>query len=158
GRLAAVGELAAGIAHEINNPIAFVRANLGLLRAHWSALGAALSKAGAAPDLEPMGAEGEELPAETLEGLDRAAAIVPDVKGFSHAGRAERELADLNRMLDGVLRVAAPQLRHRAEVERCYGDLPLVSCAPQELKQVLLNLVLNAAQAVQDKGRIRVST
>jgi PAS domain S-box-containing protein len=158
GRLAAVGELAAGIAHEINNPIAFVRANLTLLRSHWSELAAALDKSEPDVGRETMLAEAEELLAESIEGVDRAAAIVRDVKGFSHAGRAERELADLNQLLEGVLRVAAPQLRHRAEIERRYGTIPLVSCAPQELKQVLLNLVLNAAQALRPPGRIRVST
>jgi len=158
GRLAAVGELVAGIAHEINNPMAFVRANLGLLREHWACLAEELEKAGRADAVRDTVCEGEEMIEESLEGVDRAAAIVRDVKGFSHAGRGERELADPNLLLESVLRVAAPQLRHRARIERCYGAIPLVRCAPQELKQVFLNLVLNAGQAVGEDGVVRVIT
>ena len=78
--------------------------------------------------------------------------FVRDVKGFSHAGRGERELVDLNALLENVLRVAAPQLRHRARIERRFAELPLVSCAQQEIKQVLLNVVLNARQALGPEG------
>jgi len=158
GRLAAVGELVAGIAHEINNPMAFVRANLGLLREHWARLADELEKADRAHAVHDIVSEGEEMIEESLEGVDRAAAIVRDVKGFSHGGRGERELADLNLLLESVLRVAAPQLRHRARIERRYGAIPLVRCAPQELKQVFLNLVLNAGQALGADGVVRVIT
>jgi PAS domain S-box-containing protein len=158
-RLSAIGELAAGIAHEINNPIAFIRANLSLLRSHWSALCGLLKDKGAAGPVAELLEEGNELLEESIEGVDRAATFVRDVKGFSHAGRGERELVDLNTLLENVLRVAAPQLRHRARIERCFADLPPVSCAQQEVKQVLLNVVLNAGQALgPDGGEIRLST
>ncbi len=156
GRLAAVGELAAGIAHEINNPIAYVRANLGQLRQALEWLAGRLDEAGDAPAGE-RAREGLEMVDESLEGVDRAAAIVRDVKGFSHAA-GERELVDLNRLLQAVLRVAAPQLRYRARVETEFGELPLVPGSAQELKQVFLNLLINAGHAVTDGGRIRVST
>ncbi len=158
GRLAAVGELAAGIAHELNNPLAFVQANLRLLRQHWDALGSALGKPDAAAACAGLLSEGEELVDESIEGVERAAAIVRDVRGLSHAGSRTRELADLNALLDGVVRMASAQLRGRAKVEKCYGDLPLVSCAPPELQQVFLNLVLNAGQAIGPAGTIRVVT
>jgi PAS domain S-box-containing protein len=156
GRLAAVGELAAGIAHEINNPIAYVRANLGQLRLAWQALARQLEAAGDAAWSE-RAREGLEMIDESLEGVDRAAAIVRDVKGFSHAG-SERELVDLNRLLLSVLRVASPQLRYRAHVETLLAEVPLVPGSAQELKQVFLNLLLNAGHAVRDGGRIRLST
>ena len=95
---------------------------------------------------------------ESLEGVDRASAIVRDVKGLAHAGRGERAMADLNELLDGVLRMAAPQLRVTAVVEKNYGLLPLVACASQEVQQVFLNLVLNASQAITRSGTIRVRT
>jgi two-component system NtrC family sensor kinase len=165
GRLAAVGELAAGIAHEINNPLAYVRANLSLLRQHWESLGteleksgALVEKSGASGSFGELIAEGAEMIDESLEGVDRASAIVRDVKGLAHAGRGERSMADLNELLDGVLRVAAPQLRTMAVVEKDYDQLPLVTCAPQELQQVFLNLILNASQAIVDRGTIRVRT
>jgi len=158
GRLAAVGELAAGIAHEINNPLAYVRANLSLLRQHWETLGTELEKSGASGTSEELIAEGAEMIDESLEGVDRASSIVRDVKGLAHAGRGERKMADLNELLDGVLRMAAPQLRVTASVEKDYGLLPLVACAPHELQQVFLNLVLNASQSIADRGVIRVRT
>jgi signal transduction histidine kinase len=158
GRLAAVGELAAGIAHEINNPLAYVRANLGLLRQHWETLGSDLEKSGASEQSEDLLAEGAEMIDESLQGVDRASAIVRDVKGLAHAGRGERTMADLNELLEGVLRMAAPQLRGTAVVEKHYGSLPLIPCAPQELQQVFLNLVLNAGHAIATQGTITIRT
>jgi PAS domain S-box-containing protein len=157
GRLAAVGELAAGIAHEINNPLAYVRTNVGQVRATLEALAKRLADAGDAEWSERV-REGIEMIDESQDGVDRAAAIVRDVKGFSRTAGGEREMLDLNRLLQTVLRVAAPQLRYRARVETAFGELPLVPGSAQELKQVFLNLLLNAGHAVRDGGRIRVST
>jgi signal transduction histidine kinase len=158
GRLAAVGELAAGIAHEINNPLTYVRANLSMLRQEWSEMEKGIEAGAELSSLAGTLAESEELIDESLEGVDRAAAIVRDVKGFSHAGRAEREQADLRPLLDGVLRLADPQMPDSIRLEREHGDLPLISCAPQELKQVFLNLVVNASQAMPSGGTITVSS
>ena len=158
GRLAAVGELAAGIAHEINNPLAFVRSNLSLLRQHWGQLGGDLQKAGLSQEAAQALAEGEEAIDESLEGVDRASAIVRDVRGLAHGGKRERSAADLRVLLEGVLRIAAPQLRTKATVETRFTEVPPVWGSPQELQQVFLNLVLNAAQAIEEHGVIRVST
>jgi signal transduction histidine kinase len=158
GRLAAVGELAAGIAHEISNPLAFVRANLSLMREHWSSLGEQLEKSGTKRDAGDLLAEGEEMLDESLEGVDRAAAIVRDVRGLAHAGGRGRQAADLNQLIEGVLRIAGPQLRGRATLEKEFGEVPPVWGAPQELQQVFLNLVLNALQALGESGTIRIAT
>ena len=157
-RLAAVGELAAGIAHEINNPLAFVRANLSLLREHWAALLGSLDKAESAPRAAELGAEGEELIDESLEGVARVSSIVRDVRGLARGGDGRRSLADLHALLDGVLRMTAPQLRTRARVEKRYGPPAWVLCAPEELQQVFVNLVLNAAHALGESGTIGVAT
>ena len=155
GRLAAIGQLAAGIAHEINNPMAFVRTNLSLLRSHWERL----AKGPASPEeRDELLAEGDELLAESLEGVARACAIVRDINSFSHAGSGERESVDLNALLENTLRVAAPHLDPAIRVERCFGEIPPALGAIQELKQVFLNLLLNAAQATRGRGTIRIVT
>jgi signal transduction histidine kinase len=157
GRLAAVGELAAGIAHEINNPMAYVRTNLGLLREHWERVAAELGKREISDELADVLAEGSELLDESTEGVERATSIVRDVRELSHAGEG-REAADLNRLLEQVLRIARPQLPAGARVERRFGTLPLLPCIPQRLQQVFVNLVVNAAQAIDEGGTIRVVT
>jgi PAS domain S-box-containing protein len=156
GRLAAVGQLAAGIAHEINNPITYVRANLGALRELLMGLPEKLPTPHAAAIAAAL-REGEELVDESLDGVDRVGAIVRDVKSFSHAGGGPRDVVELHALLDAVLRVAAPQLRG-STVERRYGEIPPVRGDSQELKQVFLNLVINAAQAVRGGQPIRIAT
>ncbi|MBW2401089.1 MAG: PAS domain-containing protein [Deltaproteobacteria bacterium] len=156
-RLAAVGQLAAGIAHEINNPVAFVRSNLGALYQLIGDVGSKMPAEIAAKVDESL-SEGRELIEESLEGVDRVAAIVRDVKGFSHAGEARPQRIDLNVLLDAVLRVSSPQIPAGCEIERRYAEIPEVLGAPQELQQVFLNLVVNAAQATESGDSIRVTT
>jgi signal transduction histidine kinase len=154
GRMAAVGELAAGIAHELNNPIAYVRANLSLLREHVDTLRKELAHApqGVAEVL----AEAEEVVDESLEGMERAAGIVRDVREFSHAGSGELQLADLHDLIEQSARVARLQTPPRARLEIACEGLPEIECEPQRLKQVFLNLLVNAGQAIGEGGRIEV--
>lgn len=148
-RLAAVGELAAGVAHEINNPIAYVRANLG-------ALEDLFAKNDGLP--EAVAREGSELVEESVEGVERVVAIVRDVRDIAYQGSGERESLDLNELLESVLRVAKLQLREGTHIERRLNPIPSVVGSPQELHQVFLNLVVNAAQALGEGGRIQVET
>ena len=157
-RLAAVGELAAGVAHEINNPLAYVRSNLSQFDQLWKQVRSEIDAAGRTEAIAAELTDIEELVAESLEGVDRAAEIVRGVKNFAHAGSARRELADLNQLLDDVVRVSSPQLRGRAEVETVYSPIPEIHCSPQQLRQVFLNLVLNASQAIEGSGTIHLST
>jgi two-component system NtrC family sensor kinase len=83
---------------------------------------------------------------------------VRDIRGLAHGGRGERRAANLNELLESVLRIAAPQLKGKAAVVRAFTDVPHVWGAPQELQQVFLNLVLNAAQAIEASGTVRVAT
>jgi signal transduction histidine kinase len=154
GRLAAVGELAAGIAHEINNPIAFVRANLHTLRDYWTEL---RKQAGAEGPTAELLQDGEELIDECLEGTERVRTIVQDVKGFAHVGD-ERTLVDVNALLEAALRVARPQLPRDATIECVYSDLPPVLASARHLQQVFLNLLTNAGDAIGERGTIRLQT
>jgi len=157
-RLAAVGELAAGIAHEINNPLAYVRSNLVLLRKHWDELEGEIEKTGTPEYTAVLLAESEEMIDESLQGVERAVTIVRDVKGLSHAAQSDCEMADINTLLDGVIRMATSQLRCSSTIVKDYGVVPSLPCAPQELQQVFLNLVMNAGQAIDETGEIRVKT
>ncbi len=153
-----MGELAAGIAHEINNPITYVRTNLSVLREHWSVLRKAIGSFELPGVLEEVISDGEDLIDESLEGVDRAAGIVRDVREFSHAGAHVFEMVDVNELLDQTLRVARLQIPKGAHIEKRLGDLPLIPCEPQRIKQVLMNLILNAAQAIESDGTIRLIT
>lgn len=157
-RLAAVGELAAGIAHEINNPLAYIGANLRALREHWITVADAWRAESVKDDVENLLGEGAEMLDDSLEGVERAAAIVRDVRAFSHGGGDEAERFDVNQLIERALRVATPHLRNRVRVVRDLGDVGLVEGARREIEQVLLNLIVNGAQAIDGPGELRVRT
>jgi signal transduction histidine kinase len=152
GRMAAVGELAAGIAHEINNPMAYVQANLSHLERLWRGLDPWLPVRGSNAELDALRDDVREMLDESLEGVERTSAIVRDVKSFAHAGTGEVESVELDSLLKDVLRVAEPQFRYSAKVRFEGGGVPAIKGRPQELKQVFLNLVMNAVQAVAASG------
>ncbi|MEE8581228.1 MAG: ATP-binding protein, partial [Myxococcota bacterium] len=157
-RMAALGQLAAGVAHEINNPMAYVRANLGLLRSHWARLRSISDEKRFAAEREELFAEGIELIDESLEGVGRTTSIVREIKNFSHSEGQGREQTDLNALVHSVTRVVAPQLGANIRIDQNTEDLPRVFCAPREIQQVLVNLVLNAADALEGSGVIRIYT
>jgi len=157
-RLAAVGELAAGLAHEINNPLAYIGANLRALREHWNGLAEAWRGGAPKQEMTEVFDEGAAMLDDSLEGVERSAAIVRDVRVFSRGGGDRREPCDPNELLERALRVAAPQLRERIRVERDLGEVGAVEAAPRELERVFLNLIVNAAQAIDGNGTIRLRT
>ena len=154
-RLAAVGQLAAGLAHEINNPVAFVGANLRLLEQYWEKL---TREGSGAEESGLLASEGQELIEESLEGVDRAADIVRGVRNFTHTGSSERLPADLAELIADCLKMLRSRRSDGVRIELGLEPVPPVLCCPPEIEQVLLNLLLNAVQAIEGRGRIDVST
>ncbi|MEW6218813.1 MAG: PAS domain S-box protein [Thermodesulfobacteriota bacterium] len=176
-KMASIGQLAAGVAHEINNPIGFVTSNLASLGKYVNRLielvglqEKMVAAAGSAEGQEQVAAARQRLKipliltdlpallAETQEGLDRVRKITTDLKGFARLDGAERQFADLNACLESTITIAWNELKYKATLVRDFGDLPLVECFPQRLNQVFLNLLMNAAQAINGKGEITVRT
>jgi signal transduction histidine kinase len=173
-KLAAVGQLAAGIAHEINTPVQFVgdsvqfvrgaMEDLARLLARFAALRTEVAAGRPVPatllaeiaDLEEeidLGFISAEVPRaleRSVEGIRRVAEIVQAVKTFGRAESRERVLADVNQLLATAAVVARPEYRHIAELKMQLGQLPQLSCHPGDLNQVFLNLVVNAAHAIAE--------
>jgi signal transduction histidine kinase/CheY-like chemotaxis protein len=147
-RLASVGTLAAGVAHEINNPLAAVIANLELATADLVASG--------------IGGELLEEVRDAREAADRVRLIVRDLRLFSRAEEARRRLVDVREVLDSTLRMAWHEIRHRARLVKAFDDVPNVEANEARLGQVFLNLVINAAHAIPEgraeTNQIRVAT
>lgn len=156
-RMASVGTLAAGVAHEINNPLAVVLANLEFAVKDARELEA---QAGASPRLTDI----RECLAEAREAADRVRQIVKDLKIFSRAEEDRRGAVDTRRVLESALRMAWNEIRHRARLVKEYDEVPLVLANESRLGQVFLNLVVNAAQALPEGAantneiRVRTST
>ena len=168
-KLASIGQLASGVAHEINNPIGFIRSNLGTAQSYVqkfrsmagqikSSGNAALAGAWQAADLDFVLEDFPSLLQESVEGADRVARIVSDLKGFSNVDQAEEEVVDLNDCIRSACNVAANQINSRAELKLMLGELPPLRCKVGHLSQVFLNLLLNAAQAMEKRGEIRIQS
>jgi signal transduction histidine kinase len=175
-KLAAVGQLAAGVAHEINNPIGFVSSNLGTLRQYVEQIfslidaydhfiqgyciseDADLASARKRADLPYLREDVIALLTESRDGLTRVKKIVLDLRNFSRIDSADWQDADLNSGLDSTLNVAMHELKHKAEVIKHYSELPLVHCHIGQINQVFLNLLINASQAIADRGTVTLSS
>ncbi len=95
---------------------------------------------------------------ESLDGLQRAKRIVPDLKDFSHVDESERQWADLEMELESTLRVVWNEFKYKTEVIKEYGAIPQIACFPSQLNQVFMNLLVNASHAIEDHGRITICT
>lgn len=166
-KMAAIGQLAAGVAHEINNPIGFVNSNLGTLKKYiHQLLGVidayrqgdpeSIKRACHEAEIDYLREDLPALLAESLEGLGRVAKIVQDLKEYSHVNDEGRHSADLNAALESTLNVVWHELKYKAEVVRELREIPLVECFPAQINQVFTNLLINAAQAIPERGKIFV--
>ncbi|HUG21662.1 sensor histidine kinase [Piscinibacter sp.] len=161
-KMASIGQLAAGVAHEINNPVGYVYSNLTTLRGYVDELLNVvrhLRGKGEGPepvcDVDFLEEDIPQLVAETREGLDRVKKIVQDLKDFSRIDKSDDwEDADLVKGLESTLNIVQNEIKYKAAVVKDLTPLPEVPCLPTQLNQVFMNLLVNAAQAIQNKGTI----
>jgi signal transduction histidine kinase len=175
-KMASIGQLAAGVAHEINNPVGFVNSNLGTLGKYITSMFNVIAayetaEAKVGPNTCPEVSQvkktvdfnylREDIPSllkESQDGLARVTRIVQDLKDFSHVDESGWQCSNLEQGMDSTLNVVANEIKYKAEVVKEYAGLPDVECMPSQLNQVFMNLLVNAAQAIDKKGTITVRT
>ncbi|MDX1803389.1 MAG: ATP-binding protein [Alcanivorax sp.] len=184
-KMASLGQMVAGVAHEINTPLGYVRNNMDMLQGFFQEssqvsqaalnltdvmLADTMDEALFNQRLAEMVAfkeqmsfaefadDMERLFADTRFGVDQISKLVTGMKNFSRLDRDIVEEVDLHECLDSALMLANNVLKHKAKVYKQYGDIPRVACAPSEVNQVLLNMLTNAAQAMDEPGRILLRT
>lgn len=152
-KMASVGTLAAGIAHEINNPLGFLISNLDSLKDYVRSLnpGAAAADPILLDDLKAM-------TEESLEGAKRIKRIVSDLRTFSRQSESSRTLTDINQILESTLSIVWNEIKYKINVEKDFQAKTSIIADPTQLSQVFLNLFINASQAIPDKGRLSIST
>lgn len=175
-KMACIGQLSAGVAHEINNPVGYIGSNMGALQRYlnglfdvleaYEALEAVvdpshpavqrLAKVKQRVDFSFLRQDIVEVLKECEEGMGRVKRIVKDLKDFSHADDGTWEWVDLRIGIESTLNMVWNEVKYKAEVRKEFEDIPLIQCMPGQLNQVWMNLIVNAAQAITDRGAITV--
>lgn len=181
-KMAGLGQVAAGVAHEINNPVGFVLSNIQTLEQYMSffktliheykTLVVAKNDESAAcqileridqicqqEDLDFVLDDTQDLINESIDGVNRVKDIVLNLKTFSHPGGDKRQSASLNEVLDSTVKIIWNELKYKITLEKDYAaDLPELMCSPSQLSQVFMNLMVNAGHAIEGQGVIRLAT
>ncbi len=182
-KMASIGQLAAGVAHDINNPVGFVMSNLGTLADYLRTMQTVLDKyralAGcldaeqvdererlvaeiarleAEEDLAFVMEDATQLLAESLDGANRIKEIVQNLRSFARLDEAQVAEVDLNKGLESTLNIVWNELKYKCTVTKDYGAIPDLRCYPGRLNQVFMNLLINAGQAIEEKGEIAIRT
>ncbi len=191
-KMASIGQLAAGIAHEINNPVGFVMSNLGSLQKYADKLSEfikiqteAFEELSCNPPIPPSEKGGEvgfdniidkvketrkslkvdyivddlgNLIKESLEGAERVKKIVQNLKSFSHIDEAEWKMADINAGIESTINIVWNELKYKVTMKKEYGDIPMTKCNPGQINQVFMNILINAAHAIEKQGELSIKT
>lgn len=177
-KMASIGQLAAGVAHEINNPVGYINSNMGSLRHYvtdifrllegYKKLKTVVPKDNSVHqeletleqelDLEFLKEDMQSLLDESDEGIHRVKQIVNDLKDFSRLDSTERHWADLESGLDSTLNIVHNEIKYKAEVVKEYAGIPQIECIGSQLNQVFMNLMVNGAHAIEDRGTITLRT
>ena len=182
-KLASIGQLAAGIAHEINNPVGFISSNLQTLEQYIGSYSQLLvlteklkkcvedkNMERAALSIEELAKLEEEinldfiigdidnLLRESKVGIERIRKIVLDLRTFARTDQEVMEQTKVETIIDSILSIIANELKYKVDLKKDYADVPMIRCNPQKLGQVFVNLLVNAAQAIKDRGIIEIKT